>query len=1189
MADQVASFFVKFGADTGDLDRGMDRVSRGLNAFEQIATGAFRRVGELAINGVGKAIEGVGDIIAKGIDFNAMTEQAEIAFTTMLGDGEKAKAFLGDLKEFAAKTPFEFEDLTRASQRLLAMGISADKVLPTMTAVGDAVAGLGGSAETVNRVVTALGQMNAKGKASGEEMMQLTEAGIPAWEFLAKAIGKSIPDAMKEVSKGTVSAQVAIDAVTEGMEEKFGGMMEKQSHTWNGLLSNIQDVFGQVSGKVMKPLFDLLEKGLTKVVDFTSSDQFVNGIDNFVSNFTAGLDYVTSAISRFVDFFSVDIAIVTSGNASWGEKMLAVWDMLYTVGSHLLQSLVDGVIGMFPKFLDKLGEWGAQLWQWIVDNAPKALDKLGEWASGLWGWIVDNAPTWGEKLWEWAKATWQWIVDVTPIALAKLANLRDTLFSNMTAWAFGMGPIVSDMWNILSNIYMAGYGLITGQWDIFWSSLKNIVINFNRTMGPILAEWATAAWQWIVDVTPVAVGKLGEWAGALWGWIATNAPTWAGNLAKWGTAIWQWIVVAVPQTLTALGQWASGLWQWLIDNGPTWVGALDVWARAAWQWIADAAGPVVAALTDWGGAIWQWLATNGPTWVNTLAGWGTAAWGFIQTVGSVVSSIVTIFAPIATAVAKFLGWQGALIAFAGVLTVLFWPAIAAIGAFVVAWGPLFSVLAAAALDVALLRAAWDTDFLGIQTSVTGVLDYLGKSFEPLMTTISTFGVEALTEIANWATGTETDFTAVNAIVDSAKTVFEGLWSDFAEKFPATATVVEDAWKSVSDNTKIVYDYVTEKTSGLTQAITDFGAQSLTEIGKWVTGQETDFAATKTIWQSFIDTVTEIGNDFTTKVAPPIVEWFATNFPNATAETLVSMGILQDSWKIFNDEFSGAFTGMSTTVNRDWSYFWQNLKLTLETGVGLLALKTGVFVADLALSFAALHSAVNGDWDGMWTALGQIQANQLAVMQAEANFNMALLATAFTAGGTEIPKGFTKGLTTAKGDATGAVEDFAHGVSESFTRPMQINSPSRVFAGYGRNVVDGFDDGFTSRWNSFTRGAESMVSTWVNWFRNVFGIHSPSTLFEGYGTNIVAGLAKGIEGAQGMVFGAMDGLNAGLTANYSGSYAGSSAPVANNARMEQLLVMLIDELRNKNMSVTVNGGGGGSDIGIFHTLNTGLAG
>lgn len=76
-------------------------------------------------------------------------------------------------------------------------------------------------------------------------MLQLAEAGVPAWQMLADAMGTSIPQAMKMAEKGTIDSATGIQAIISGMNSKFGGMMQEQSSTINGMLSNIQDSIGQ--------------------------------------------------------------------------------------------------------------------------------------------------------------------------------------------------------------------------------------------------------------------------------------------------------------------------------------------------------------------------------------------------------------------------------------------------------------------------------------------------------------------------------------------------------------------------------------------------------------------------------------------------------------------------------------------------------------------------------------------------------------------------------------------------------------------------------------------------------------------------------------------------------------------------------------------------------------------------------
>ncbi|CAB4184916.1 Caudovirus, tape measure, N-terminal, partial [uncultured Caudovirales phage] len=217
-------------------------------------------------------------------------EQTNMAFTQMLGSAEKATAYLGKLRAFAEKTPFEFEDVTRGARRLMAFGFEANNVIPIMRRVGDAVSAMGGSAEQINRVVTALGQMRAKQKVSAEEMNQLSEAMIPAWEILAKRIGVSVPEAMKMAEKGTLDASKAIDGIIEGMGQKFDGMMAKQATTTAGRVSNLMDqlkTMGTDFGTALLPIANFAMSVLGPALTFVART---------VSAAWAGLQVVISGI-----------------------------------------------------------------------------------------------------------------------------------------------------------------------------------------------------------------------------------------------------------------------------------------------------------------------------------------------------------------------------------------------------------------------------------------------------------------------------------------------------------------------------------------------------------------------------------------------------------------------------------------------------------------------------------------------------------------------------------------------------------------------------------------------------------------------------------------------------------------------------------------------------------------------------
>jgi tape measure domain-containing protein len=209
----------------------------------------------MSIAGVAASLGALG---VKAVQAAGNFQQVQAAMTNMLGSAERAKNLLGQLQDFAAKTPFEFNDVAAASQKFLAFGFTAEQIIPTLKAVGDAAAGVGLGKEGIDRITLALGQMAAKSKVQSDEMLQLTEAGIPAWQMLADKIGTSVPQAMDMVSKGAVDAQTGLQALVGGMEEKFGGMMDQQAQTITGTWSNMMDGLSQSAIAVGQQISDAL-------------------------------------------------------------------------------------------------------------------------------------------------------------------------------------------------------------------------------------------------------------------------------------------------------------------------------------------------------------------------------------------------------------------------------------------------------------------------------------------------------------------------------------------------------------------------------------------------------------------------------------------------------------------------------------------------------------------------------------------------------------------------------------------------------------------------------------------------------------------------------------------------------------------------------------------------------------------
>lgn len=167
-------------------------------------------------------------------------QQFEIAFETMLGSAEKAKFMINDLANLASTTPFDMKGVVSGAKQLLAYGLEAEKITDTMRRLGDVSAGLG---LNLQDIAWLYGTTMTQGRLFSRDLYQFTGRGIPLTEELAKQFGVSKDKVTELVSAGKVGFPEVEKAIISMTNEggKFGGLMEKQSKSITGQISNIQD------------------------------------------------------------------------------------------------------------------------------------------------------------------------------------------------------------------------------------------------------------------------------------------------------------------------------------------------------------------------------------------------------------------------------------------------------------------------------------------------------------------------------------------------------------------------------------------------------------------------------------------------------------------------------------------------------------------------------------------------------------------------------------------------------------------------------------------------------------------------------------------------------------------------------------------------------------------------------------
>jgi tape measure domain-containing protein len=185
-------------------------------------------------------------------------QQAQISFETMLGSAKEATAFMGDLKKFAAATPFELPGLIEAARQLVGAGTAAKDVIPTLRAYGDASGALGLNQEQFKRIMLATTQAMNKGKLQAEELMQITEAGIPVYPLLSRALGMPVAKIQELASQGKLLSKDVLPKLQAEMSKEFGGAMARQATTLSGLWSTFMDTLHLGLSDAIQPLIPTL-------------------------------------------------------------------------------------------------------------------------------------------------------------------------------------------------------------------------------------------------------------------------------------------------------------------------------------------------------------------------------------------------------------------------------------------------------------------------------------------------------------------------------------------------------------------------------------------------------------------------------------------------------------------------------------------------------------------------------------------------------------------------------------------------------------------------------------------------------------------------------------------------------------------------------------------------------------------
>lgn len=667
---KVGELFVAMGVDFSQYEKDLDKAEKRAQKTGANIGDIFKNALSFTIGmGMFEAVKsGFKTITSSALDFNSMIERATIGFTTMLGSAEKAQSFLDKMGKFAAGTPFEYPDLLDASQRLMAMGFTADEVLPTLKAIGDAMAGMGKGTNEINGVIYALGQMRMAGRVNAQDMMQLVNQGIPAWQILAEEMGKTTAEIRKMSEQGLIPADYAVNVLINGMEKRFPNMMKNMENTWQGVTSTIKDIWRMTIGAITQDLFKGLTSWLTKIRDTAAN--FYN-LFSFLKKH--GIDTTNALRIAISNTFGTDLANIVytfiSSIQALGKTMITVasfirkhWEkirpvLLIVLNTFLLFRVVIPLLGAVRNVIN------------LIDAGLGAMNILV--ALAIVG-MTALALIWNQYLNSMEQASIQDIMNSYNAAMkeytdssksaANATNEETTALKNAQKAAEKNIQSFDEVHNIMDSIEDAAEGAANSFTDVANNLQLPDVENSLSNLKPTEQK---GFWQWLADDLSQTLDNIKNKLIIFFAEISSMQPpqipppnispvtdslaTVNSLIKSLGDTINSW----ATETQTVINNWSNEIstcfnqWSlsvttilnnWLLNG----IGVISRWAINTLTeinlWVLDTANIIGTWVTNTELSINTWVQNTWSTisnWKNviiqSIANWGTSTWTTIST------------------------------------------------------------------------------------------------------------------------------------------------------------------------------------------------------------------------------------------------------------------------------------------------------------------------------------------------------------------------------------------------------------------------------------------------------------------------------------------------------------------------------------------------------------------------------
>lgn len=281
------------------------------------------------------------------IEATGKMQQLQVALSTILQDKSKTDQLIGEIVQFAAKTPFNLDDVANGAKQLLAYGSTADKVVGELSMLGDVASGL---QIPIGQLIYLYGTLRTQGRAMTVDIRQFAGRGIPIFEELAKVLGVSKDQVGELVEEGKVGFKEVEQAFKNMTSEggKFANLMENSAGTWPQRLSNIEDTLFQKMNEFGNKYKEVFEFGIGTAEDLVESlDDVISVMGGLIAAYgTYKAALITTAVAQKAVGFLESIRLISIYRKELGLATAAQQAFNLASKSNVYVALLAVLVGI---------------------------------------------------------------------------------------------------------------------------------------------------------------------------------------------------------------------------------------------------------------------------------------------------------------------------------------------------------------------------------------------------------------------------------------------------------------------------------------------------------------------------------------------------------------------------------------------------------------------------------------------------------------------------------------------------------------------------------------------------------------------------------------------------------------------------------------------------------------------------